>query len=92
MDKAIHFDPEQPLEQRVASLLEALTIDEKLSLCAGQNLWETRAIARLGLKAFRMTDGPRGVAAEAEIEAVAKAVVEEAATIEKLVRSHVLQA
>ena len=62
MDKAIHFDPEQPLEQRVASLLEALTIDEKLSLCAGQNLWETRAIARLGLKAFRMTDGPRGVA------------------------------
>jgi hypothetical protein len=31
MDQAIHFDPEQPLEQRVASLLEALTIDEKLS-------------------------------------------------------------
>jgi beta-glucosidase len=57
-----HKDAGQPLEARVASLLEALTLDEKLSLCAGQNFWETREIPRLGLKPFRMTDGPRGVA------------------------------
>ena len=62
MDTAIHLDTQQPLEQRVTSLLDALTIDEKLSLCAGQNFWETRAIPRVGLKAFKMTDGPRGVA------------------------------
>ncbi|MGI9296151.1 MAG: glycoside hydrolase family 3 N-terminal domain-containing protein, partial [Pseudomonadales bacterium] len=58
---ATHLDPEQPLEQRVASILDALTIDEKLSLCAGQNFWQTRAIPRLGIKPFKMTDGPRGV-------------------------------
>ena len=57
-----HKDAGQPLEARVASLLEALTLDEKLSLCAGHNFWETREIPRLGLKPFRMTDGPRGVA------------------------------
>ncbi|MEH6584269.1 MAG: glycoside hydrolase family 3 C-terminal domain-containing protein, partial [Halioglobus sp.] len=62
MDTTNYLDPKQPLEGRVVSLLEVLTIDEKLSLCAGQNFWETRAIPRLGLKAFRMTDGPRGVA------------------------------
>jgi beta-glucosidase len=55
-------DSRQELEASVQSLLDALTIDEKLSLCAGQNFWETRGIPRVGLKPFRMTDGPRGVA------------------------------
>jgi beta-glucosidase len=62
MNTTSYLDPDLPLEDRVSSLLDALTIDEKLSLCAGQNFWETRAIPRLGLKPFRMTDGPRGVA------------------------------
>jgi beta-glucosidase len=62
MTGASYKDPKQPLEIRVQSLLDALTLEEKLSLCAGQNFWETREIPRLGLNAFRMTDGPRGVA------------------------------
>lgn len=61
-ENAMYLDSKVPLEQRVLSLLDALKIDEKLSLCAGQNFWEARAIPRLGIKAFRMTDGPRGVA------------------------------
>jgi len=62
MNSISYLDPDLPLEDRVSGLLNALTIDEKLSLCAGQNLWETRAVPRLDLKPFRMTDGPRGVA------------------------------
>jgi beta-glucosidase len=62
MTSAPYHDPQRSLEQRAASLLEALTVDEKLSMCAGQNFWQTREIPRLGLKAFKMTDGPRGVA------------------------------
>lgn len=58
----MYSDPQQTLESRVDSLLQAMTLDEKLSLCAGQNFWQTKAIPRLGIKRFKMTDGPRGVA------------------------------
>lgn len=53
--------PTQPVQERVTVLLKALTLDEKLSLCAGQGLWKTKPVARLGLKPFKLTDGPRGV-------------------------------
>jgi beta-glucosidase len=51
----------QALEERVTGLLQALTIDEKLSLCAGAGFWKTKAVPRLGIRPFRLTDGPRGV-------------------------------
>lgn len=54
-------DPQCPLEERVASLLAILSIEEKLSLCAGQGVWKTKPVPRLGIKPFKMTDGPRGV-------------------------------
>ncbi|MEH6588453.1 MAG: glycoside hydrolase family 3 C-terminal domain-containing protein [Halioglobus sp.] len=54
-------DSKAPLEQRLGSLLEALTVDEKLSLCAGQGFWGTKPVPRLGIKSYKMTDGPRGV-------------------------------
>lgn len=53
---------DQALEKRLADLLAALTIEEKLSLCAGKDFWQTKAVPRLGIKPFKMTDGPRGVA------------------------------
>ena len=50
-----------PVDERVNGLLHALTLEEKLSLCAGQSLWKTKAVERLGIRQFRLTDGPRGV-------------------------------
>ena len=50
-----------PEQERVTRLLQDLTIDEKLSLCAGQGLWQTKPVTRLGIKPFKLTDGPRGV-------------------------------
>ncbi|MBW2313918.1 MAG: glycoside hydrolase family 3 C-terminal domain-containing protein [Deltaproteobacteria bacterium] len=55
-------DTTLPLEDRVRALLSELTVAEKLSLCAGRNFWETKPVPRVGLAAFRVTDGPRGVA------------------------------
>lgn len=55
-------DTSLPLEERVSALLSELTVDEKLSLCAGRNFWETKPVPRLGIRSFRLTDGPRGVA------------------------------
>jgi len=49
-------------EERLADLMQRLTIEEKISLCAGQSWFKTKSIKRLGIKQFGMTDGPHGVA------------------------------
>lgn len=48
-------------DERVHELLQALTLDEKLALCAGRSLWQTKSVERLGIAPFKLTDGPRGV-------------------------------
>ncbi len=45
---------------RVDELLAVLTVDEKISLTAGNNSWETVPIERLGLPSMRVSDGPNG--------------------------------
>jgi len=60
--KKDYLDITSPLEERLASLLAELTLEEKISLCAGQSFWQTKSVPRLGIKPFKMTDGPRGVA------------------------------
>lgn len=51
------------VEERVADLLNRLTLEEKLSLCAGKDLSSTKPVKRLGVKSLRMTDGPNGIGA-----------------------------
>jgi beta-glucosidase len=45
---------------RVLDLVEALTLDEKATLLAGADFWNTVAVERLGLPPVRVTDGPAG--------------------------------
>lgn len=40
--------------------LAAMTLDEKVSLLAGRDLWETAPVPRVGLPALKVTDGPNG--------------------------------
>ncbi len=40
--------------------LAAMTLDEKVSLLAGRNLWETVPVPRVGLPVLKVTDGPNG--------------------------------
>jgi beta-glucosidase len=49
-----------PVEERVKSLLGRLTLAEKIDLLHGNDM-ETHPIARLGIPALKMTDGPLGV-------------------------------
>jgi beta-glucosidase len=44
----------------IADLVDALTLEEQVSLLAGANFWETVAIERLGIPAIKVTDGPNG--------------------------------
>lgn len=45
---------------RIETLLEQMTLDEKISMLAGADLWHSVAVPRLGIPQFRVTDGPNG--------------------------------
>ncbi|MDD4816666.1 MAG: glycoside hydrolase family 3 C-terminal domain-containing protein [Victivallaceae bacterium] len=52
------------MEKELLSLLEKLTLDEKISLCHGATCTEVAGIPRLGIKSLVMNDGPQGVRME----------------------------
>ncbi|MBL8063704.1 MAG: glycoside hydrolase family 3 C-terminal domain-containing protein [Anaerolineales bacterium] len=46
---------------RIETLLSQMTLDEKISMLAGIDLWYSSGVPRLGIPSFRMADGPNGV-------------------------------
>ena len=42
------------------ALLDAMTLEEQVSLLSGADFWSLPAIERLGLPKLRVTDGPNG--------------------------------
>ncbi|HST04822.1 MAG TPA: glycoside hydrolase family 3 C-terminal domain-containing protein [Chloroflexia bacterium] len=46
--------------ERVQELLDALTLEEKVSMLAGASIWNTVPVERLGIPAIKVTDGPNG--------------------------------
>jgi len=44
----------------IDDLLQQMTIEEKISMLAGADLWHSVAVPRLSVPQFRVTDGPNG--------------------------------
>ncbi|MBA2608403.1 MAG: glycoside hydrolase family 3 C-terminal domain-containing protein, partial [Actinobacteria bacterium] len=49
------------MSERIEKLIAELTLEEKVSLLAGQDWWHVNAIERLGIPALKVSDGPAGV-------------------------------
>ncbi len=47
--------------QNILRLVKNMTLEEKAGMCSGRDFWYTKAVARLGVPAIRMTDGPHGI-------------------------------
>ncbi|MFV0466658.1 MAG: glycoside hydrolase family 3 C-terminal domain-containing protein [Lachnospiraceae bacterium] len=45
----------------IEKLLVDLTLEEKASLCSGENFWNTKAVERLGISPMLLYDGPNGL-------------------------------
>lgn len=46
---------------RIDDILERMTLEEKVSLCSGQNFWQTKDLSPDGLPALFMSDGSHGL-------------------------------
>ena len=46
--------------ERIEALLAQLTLEEKVSMCAGSDRWCSTGVPRLGIPRFKMSDGPNG--------------------------------
>lgn len=53
------------VKEQAKQLVSQMTIEEKASLMSGANFWNTKAVERLGVKSFMLTDGPHGLRKQA---------------------------
>lgn len=57
----VYKDPKVDIEKRIDDLLSRMTLEEKASLCNGQDSMALPAIPRLGIPSLTMADGPLGL-------------------------------
>ncbi len=48
-------------KEALQELIGKMTLEEKASLCSGEDFWHTKAVERLGIPAMMMSDGPHGL-------------------------------
>lgn len=49
------------MELNIKSILEQMTLEEKASMCSGEDIWQLKVIERLNIPRIRLCDGPSGL-------------------------------
>lgn len=49
------------MEHNIQKIISEMTLEEKASLCSGEDFWHTKQVKRLGIPVVMMTDGPHGL-------------------------------
>ncbi len=47
--------------EKIKALIADMTLEEKASLCSGEDFWHTKAVERLGIPDTMVSDGPHGL-------------------------------
>ena len=47
--------------EKIRELISQMTLEEKAAMCSGADFWHTEAVARLGIPASMVSDGPHGL-------------------------------
>ncbi|MDK2808614.1 MAG: beta-glucosidase [Clostridiales bacterium] len=47
--------------KRAQEILDCMTLEEKVSLCSGEDCWNTKELKSVGLESIMMSDGPHGL-------------------------------
>ena len=48
------------MKEQIENLLQQMTLEEKVSMAAGSDMWHSTGIPRLGIPPIKVTDGPNG--------------------------------
>lgn len=48
-------------KEKIKELIGSMTLEEKASLCSGDDFWHTKAVERLGIPRTMVSDGPHGL-------------------------------
>ena len=48
-------------KEQIKSIIDQMTLEEKISFCSGHDAWHAESLARLGVPEIMMCDGPHGL-------------------------------
>lgn len=51
---------------KIKELVQKMTLEEKASMCSGQDFWHTDSVERLGIPSLMVSDGPHGLRKQEE--------------------------